>query len=148
MKYTLQLDIAIPRSQVVALYDNPDNWSRWQSGFVESEHISGQPRQEGAKTKLIQKVGGRTTEIIETIEATNLPDELRCIYEAKGVWNRVVNRFSEIDPAKTRWEFETEFRCTGVVRIMSLLMPGMFRKASLKEMLSFKAFAEGENQDA
>ena len=145
MEYTLQLDIAVPRSTLVELYDDPGNWPRWQAGFISSEHLSGQPRQAGAKTKLVQKVGGRETEIVETIETRNLPDELVCIYEAKGAWNRVVNRFVEIGPDQTRWEFETEFRCTGIVKLMSVLMPGMFRKASMKEMESFKAFAESEH---
>ena len=55
-----------------------------------------------------------------------------------------LNRFIEIGPDETRWTFETEFRCTGVLRVMAFLRPAMFRKASLKDMTSFKRFAENE----
>ena len=49
---------------------------------------------------------------------------------------------------ETRWEFETEFRYTGFLRIMALLTPGMFRRALLKDMTNFKRFAESQNTNA
>ena len=49
---------------------------------------------------------------------------------------------------KPRWSFETEFKCSGFIRIMSFLMPGAFRKDSLKFMRSFKEFAESEYKGA
>ena len=54
----------------------------------------------------------------------------------------MTNRFVEFGGNETRWEFDTEFRCTGLLKIMALLMPEMFRRASLKEMISFKTFAK------
>ena len=147
MKYSLELEIEAPRSRVVELYDDPENWPKWQESFVRSELIMGADREVGSKTKLVHKIGRRDTEIIETIEAKNLPEEIICTYEAKGTWNRVVSRFTEVNPERTRWIFESEFRCGGILRIMSMLMPGMFRKASLKEMRSFKKMADGSSAD-
>ncbi len=80
--------------------------------------------------------------MIETIETNNLPEEMSCIYEAPPAWNRVVYRFSEKGHQETHWEFDSEFRCTGILRILAFFMPGMFRKASLKDMTYFKNFAE------
>lgn len=152
MKYTLSIDIDLPLSKVIELFDNPDNWSKWRDGFVSFEPLNGIPGEEGSETKLINIVGGRKTEMTEKVEVKNLPKEMSCIYEAPGnwvgAWNRVTNRFHELGPKKTQWEFESEFRCRGLLKVMSFLMPGMFRKASLKEMNSFKRFVENNIENA
>ncbi len=92
------------------------------------------------------------TRVTETVEVKNLPEEMTCIYEAPGnwvgAWNRVTNRFRELEPNKTQWEFESEFRCRGLLKVMSFLMPGMFQKASFKEMNNFKMFAESRRENA
>lgn len=144
MKYTLDLEIAAPRSRLVELLDDPKCWAQWQGTLVSSEPITGNDREVGSKTKLVHKFGHRDVEMVETIESKRLPEEIIYTYEAKGAWNRVVNRFEEIGPDRTRWLFEAEFKCGGVLRIASLFMPGMFRKASSKEMARFKAFVERE----
>lgn len=146
MKYTLTIEIDSPLSEVIGLYDNPDNWSKWRDGFVSFEALSGNPGDEGSKTKLVNKIGGGETEMTETVEVKNLPEEMTCTYEAPGnwfgAWNRVTIRFRELEPNKTHWEFDSEFRCKGILKVMAWLMPGMFKKASFKEMENFKAFAE------
>jgi len=82
----------------------------------------------------------------ETVEVKNLPEEYTCIYEAPGnwlgAWNRVTSRFRALEPEKTQWQFESDFRCRGLLKIMSFLKPGLFQKASAKEMKNFKLFAE------
>ena len=141
MRYTLEMDIAVPRATVVRLFDDPDNWSQWQESLLRWEAADGTRRENGAKTRLFHKFGRREVEMVETIESTNLPEEMTCTYVAPGAWNRVVYRFTERGPNETHWEFDTEFRCGGFLRIMALLMPGMFRRASLRDMTSFKRFA-------
>ena len=81
--------------------------------------------------------------MIETITERNLPDVFSATYETKGVWNQVSNHFVEQD-GKTMWTMNTVFKCTGMLRIMAWLMPGMFKKQTTADMLSFKAFAEGQ----
>lgn len=148
MKYTLELDIAAPRSTVVGIFDNPHNWPKWQESLVSWNPLGGTARDIGARTRLVNRVGFGNVEMTETIESKNLPEEITCLYEARGAWNRVVNRFVEIDSTRTRWVFESEFRCTGILRMLNLIMPGMFRRASLKEMNSFKRLAERESAHA
>ena len=151
MKYTVAIDIEVPLAEVIKLFDNPDNWPKWRDGFVSAEPVRGSPGQEKSLTKLINRVGGRTIEMTEEVERKNLPEEMTCVYEAPGfwfgAWNRVTNRFRELERDKTQWEFECEFRCRGLLKVMATLTPGMFRSASLKEMNNFKAFAENERND-
>lgn len=147
MKYALQVDIALPRAKVIALFDNPNNWKNWQASLISSEALQGTPGQIGAKTKLIHKHGRREIEMVETVESKNLPEQVTCTYEAPGAWNRVVNRFIELGSDQTRWEFESEFQCSGLLRIAAFLMPGLFCKASLRDMTSFKRFAESQKEN-
>ncbi|MCB1910075.1 MAG: SRPBCC family protein [Rhodocyclaceae bacterium] len=142
MKYTLKLTIDSPRENVCKLFGNPQNWSKWQGTFVGYESISGDAGYAGSKTKLIHKFGKRQTEMVETVEANNLPEEMVCIYEAPSAWNRVVYRFKEISPQETELEFESEFKCSGFLKILAFLMPGMFKRASQKDMNAFKKFVE------
>ena len=146
MQYTLEIDIALPRDRVVALFDEPKNMHHWQPELVSSEHLSGEPGQVGATSKLLYQMGRREVEMIETITLRNLPDEFAGTYETQGVWNTVHNRFTELSSDRTRWSFDTEFRCTGVIRVFAMLMPGSFKKKSLQFMQQFKEFAEGDGR--
>ena len=139
MKYTVDVVIDLPRARVIELFDDPDNMPKWQPDLISFEHQSGQP---GAKSQLRYKMGKREIEMIETITSRNLPDEFSGTYEAQGVWNSVANHFKEEGPEKTRWIMESEFKCSGFMRIIAFLFPGTFKKQSLKMMNLFKDFAE------
>lgn len=144
MKYTIEIDIDLPRDKVIELFDNPDNMKYWQKGFISLEHISGTPGQEGAKSKLKYKMGNREIEMIETITKRDLPNEFSGTYEAKGVWNLNRNNFIEIAPNKTKWKSEVEFKFSGFMKFIAFLMPGSFKKQSMKYLQDFKEFAEKE----
>ena len=144
MKYELSIDIAAPRSRVVALFDDPENLPRWQPGLVAFEPLSGEPGQVGARSRLRYAMGKREIEMVETVTERDLPDTFAGTYEAKGVWNEVRNRFEAIDDHTTRWHLSTDFRFTTLpMKVMSKLMPGAFKKQSRELMENFKAFAEG-----
>ena len=147
MKYTLQTELDLPREKVIELFDNPDNIRKWQPGLVSFEHKSGERGRVGAKSLLKYKMGKRQIEMVETITKRALPDEFSGTYEAKGVWNSVVNRFQESGPAKTKWEVESEFQCSGLfMKVMATFMPGSFKKETQRHMQRFKDFAESEYQ--
>ena len=142
MKYSCELTIDRPRDRVIELFEDTDNLGKWQDGFV-----SFTPRQEGTgkpgdKADLVYMMGKRRVEMVETIVSINMPEELTATYEAKGVWNKVDNIFSDTPEGHTRWRVETEFRCTGLMWLFARLAPGMFRKETEKYMSNFKAFAE------
>lgn len=144
MIYKTEVEINLPREKVIKLFYNPDNMSKWQIGLTSFDHIEGEAGQEGAKSQLKYKMGKREIEMIDTITIRKLPDEFSGTYETKGVWNVVNNYFTEIDFEKTRCRLDTEFKCSGFMRLMITFIPGMFKKQTLTEMNNFKNFAENE----
>lgn len=142
MRYTTEVIINLPRARVIELFDDSENLKKWQPGLESFKHVSGTPGQPGAKSKLLYKTGKREIELIETITSRNLPDEFSGTYEASGVFNTLINRFYEDGPDKTRWVTDSEFKFSGLMMIMTLLMRGSFRKQTCKTMEGFKNFAE------
>ncbi len=143
MKYTIEIEINKPIDRVIELFDNPDNLKEWMMGLQSFEHLSGEMGQPGAKSKLVFDHKGRRTEMIETIVARNLPDEFSGTYEANGVLNTQKNHFTKVDENTTRWTSYTEFKFSNfMMKLMGALMPGMFKKQSMKFAQSFKAFCE------
>ena len=147
MKYTLEIKIDLPRAKIIELFNDQDNLSKWQCGLESFEHISGTPGEVGAKSLIKYNMNKRKIEMTETIIKKNLPDEYWFTFEAKGMWNQVDNYFYEIDDNTTKWRIDNDFKGKGMLALMLFLMPGMFKKQSLKFMNNFKAFAEGRPED-
>lgn len=145
MKYETEIDIALPRERVIELFDNPDNMSKWQPGFVSLEHFEGEYGQAGAKSKLLYDMNKRRIEMTETIVIRNLPDEFSAIFEAPNVWNLNENFFEEVGADATKWISKNEFKCTGMIGVMAFFMPWMFKRQTFRNMNSFKEFAEQES---
>ena len=142
MRYKTEVIINLPRDRVIELFDSFENLAKWQEGLISHDHISGEPGQPGAKTRLVYQMGKRRTEMIETILVRELPDEFSGTYDATGVHNIVRNHFYD-EGATTRWVLDSDFQFSGYMRIMSLFMPGsMFKKQTRKTMEDFKRFAE------
>lgn len=142
MRYETEVYIDLPRERVIELFDSFENLKKWQDGLVSIEHISGDPGQPGAKTRLLYDMGRRRMEMIETIIARDLPDEFSGTYDASGVHNIVRNTFYD-EGERTRWVLDSEFQFRSFMRIMSLFIPGSkFREQTRSSMESFKRFAE------
>jgi hypothetical protein len=145
MKYTVQIDINLPLDHMITLFDNPANLKHWQPGFVSFEPISGTPGEVGAKSRLMYQMGKRDVELIETITKRDLPREFSGTYETQGMWNEIKNQFEAIDSQTTKWTSEVEFHASGfMMKAMTLLMPGMFKKRSMQHMELFKKWAESQ----
>lgn len=142
MKYTVDIIIDLPRPKVVQLFDNSENMHKWQPDLVSFDHISGEPGQSGAKSKLHYKMGKREIEMIETITENDLPSSMSSTYETKGVFNIISNRFEEISEKQTRWVSENEFQFSGFMKLMGIFMKSAFPKQTLKFMQQFKTFVE------
>lgn len=142
MNYTVEIEINKPIDTVIELFDNPDNMGKWMEGLQSFEHLSGTPGEPGAKSRLKFKMGKREIEMIETVTVRNLPDEFSGTYEAAGVFNIVKNKFEKITENKTKYFTENEFQFKGFMKIMAWIMPGAFKKQSMKYLKSFKQFAE------
>lgn len=142
MKYTSEIEINKPVEKVVELFDNPDNMGKWMEGLISFEPISGTAGQVGAKSRLKFKMGKREMEMVETILVRNLPDEFSGTYETNGAYNIVKNRFIALPGNRTKYINEQEFQFKGFMKIIAFLMPGAFKKQSMKYLVAFKNFVE------
>ena len=142
MKYTVSITINKPIHEVVALFDNADNMKHWMEGLISFEHLSGTPGQPGAKSRLVFQMGKRRIEMIETVTVRNLPKEFTGTYEAQGVFNIVGNRFEALPDGTTKYYSDQEFQFKGFMKLIAWLMPGAFKKQSMKYLEAFKRFAE------
>jgi hypothetical protein len=148
-EYTVSIEIDLPRDRVIALFDDPDNLFKWQTGLQSFERLSGEPGQPGAKAKLVFLNGKQRIELIETVTQRNLPDEFNGTYEWPGGKNTLRNRFIEAGPHRTIWESTCAYQFSSpMLKMMGFFFPGMFRKQNLKFLRNFKDFAEhGRNVD-
>ena len=143
MKYTIEAIIELPLKEVIKKFDNPENMKHWQRGLVSYEHLSGTPGQVGAKMKLTYQLGKRKFELEETITHKNLPHELHGTYDTKGMHSIQENYFSENEENHTLWTSKSEFLPTNfMLRLMTILMPGAFKKQSKVYLEDFKNFVE------
>ncbi|WP_372944808.1 SRPBCC family protein [Muriicola sp.] len=144
MKYLTEITVEVPLAEFIKKFDNPENMKLWQKDLISVEHLSGIPGKEGAQMELHYKMGKREIVMIETILKRNLPHEFHGTYDAKGVHNIVKNYFKSLGENSTKWIVESEFQFSGFfMKMMAFLMPGAFKKQTLKFMRDFKNFAEG-----
>jgi len=142
MKYTTEIVVDVPREEFIKKMDDAENMKHWQRGLIGYEQLSTTPGEEGSRMSLSYEMGKRKMDMVETIIKKNHPEELHMTYDTKGVHNIQKNFFKD-EGDKTRWISESEFQFSGfMMKLMGLLMPGAFKKQSLKYMQDFKAFAE------
>ena len=145
MKYTTHVIIDLPLQECIAKLDNPENMKLWQKGLESYEHLGGQAGQEGAQMNLHYKMGRRRVDMVETIIKKELPNEFHTTYEAKGVQNIQKNYFTTVEGNKTQWTAVSEFHFDKPgLKLMSWLMPRVFKKQSQQYLQDFKVFAEQE----
>jgi len=142
MKYSVDIEIEKPISEVVELFRNQNNNKHWMEGLQTLELLSGEAAKTGAKSKYVFTMGKRTVEMTETVLEGNLPAKYLVSYEATGVYNTVCTKFESINAESTKCINESEFKFKGFMMFMAILMPGAFKKQSRKYLEDFKAFAE------
>jgi carbon monoxide dehydrogenase subunit G len=143
MKYTSEIIIDLPREEVIKVLDNPDNMKHWQRGLVGYKQLEGTPGKEGAKMELEYQMGKRNVVMEETIIKNQFPEEFHAHYDAKGVHNEQRNYFYEMEGNKTKWVSDSVFKFAGFgMKLIAFLMPGAFKKQSMKYLNDFKDFAE------
>ena len=79
----------------------------------------------------------------ETILVHDLPREFSARYEYHGVTYVLNRHFEALGPDKTRYVVDQEFYFTGWLKVLSTLMPWLFKWESRKHSNEFKAFVEG-----
>lgn len=141
--YAIEVEIDLPRDQVIELFDDPDNLFKWQPGLQSFERLDGELGEPGSTAKLVYLNGKQRVELIETLHVRDLPERLDGSYAWKGGHNTLENRFIELSPDRTCWESTCTYEFTGFfMKVMGFLMPGFFRKQNLLFMNHFKALCE------
>jgi len=144
LKYQTEIQINLPRDRVIELFDNPDNLYHWMDSLTLFKHISGDLGAAGALSELHFKMGKRQMVMQEEITEYNLPQSFTAIYRMQGVENTMLNTFVEHGET-TIWGIDVSFTFAGFgMKLMSKLMPGMFKKQTVKNMQAFKKFAESQ----
>lgn len=141
MRYSCKVTINRPRSQVVALFANPDNFIHWHIGLIRVEPVSGTPGETGAVSTLVYQRDYRESEIQQTVVAVDLPRELTVLYETRRLRNLHKNLFYE-DGSKTLYVSELEFKFKPLMAVLSFFIRGAFKQQTLNEMQRFRAFVE------
>lgn len=145
MRHQLELEIDLPRERVLQLFLNPENVAKWQTSLVTMERTTGVAREVGAQTRQLHRMGGRELWMTETITVNDYPDKFCAVYEGGGTHNLIENYFKESGHDKTKWVLVSDFsRSNLLMKLMTIVMPGMFKKQSLHFMRLFKEFAENK----
>ena len=142
MKYTTTIEIDVPPARAIELFGNPHHCSDWMESLVDMDVLQGEPGQMGTKTALWHKMGKREITMIETVTHRDIPNLFTATYEANGVWNQAIRHFQRLEDERTAWKMETEFRCSGIMWLLTTLRPGMFKRQTQATMGACKAFAE------
>ena len=152
MKYTVSIEIALPRERVVQLLADPAHLPKWLRGMVLHEPLNGMHGQVGTKSRVVMQMGQQRMECTETItrrepaDLHGIPKDSVVHFDreivAEGMWSAVRDRLTEAGPETTLWASENEYRFRGPMRLVGLFMRGAFRKQSQQHMQDFKAFAE------
>lgn len=153
MKYTVSIEIALPRERVAQLLADPAHMAKWLRGLVSHEPVSGEHGEVGTRSRVVFRTGQQEMAATETVtrrepeELHGNPEDVVVHFDreivAEGMWNAVRDRLTEAGPETTLWESENEYRFDGLMmRLVGFVMPGAFRKQSLQHMQDFKAFAE------
>ena len=142
MKYHQEIIVNIPFSQLITLFENPDNLKKWQPDVISFTPISVTIGQPGAVSKMKINMVVKVLEVSETIVKRNLPQEFVILYETAGVTNTVTNGFKEIAPNQTRWIMENNYKFGGIAKYAVIPLKGIFKKQTQVTMERFKKFAE------
>ncbi|WP_452222472.1 SRPBCC family protein [Lacinutrix salivirga] len=143
MKYSSEIIIELKRDDVLEKLNNLNNLKHWQEGLISFEHVSGSPGAVGSKMKLNYVINNRKMSLIESVTHKELPEQYHFIYDTKGMHNIQKNFFTITPQGYTKWTAHSEFVATNLkMRILTLLMPKLFKKQSMKYMEDFKNFAE------
>jgi hypothetical protein len=153
VKYTVSIEVALPRETVARLLADPAHLPKWLRGMVVHEPVSGMHGQVGTVSRVVLQMGQQEMECTETItrrepaDLHGIPSERVVHFDreivAEGMWSAARERLTETGPETTLWASENEYRFSSLpMRFMAPLMRGAFRKQSRRHMQDFKAFAE------
>ena len=141
MKYTTEIEIKAPIEKVATLLGDHSQMKYWIKQLQSYEPISGEPHEEGTKTRMTINAG-REMEIIETITKIEFPYRITAHYEMEG-GSFIADSMLQASTEKlTRYTLNHYFKFNGVLKIATALLKPAFIKHSERIMIDFKNLAE------
>ena len=144
MKFKSEIEIEKPIDEVVGLFNNPDNTLKWLEGLRSVKHVSGEPRQAGAKSKVVMDSAAGRMLITETIINNNLPEEYIIRYDGLGYVSYSNYQFEKLGTANTRFIIQQDVELRGALKLASGLVQGTVRRQINRSTVCFKRFAEDQ----
>ena len=142
MKYAISNTINTPLDKVVEKFLEPDGAMHWMDGLTKIERLSGNGHEVGVTHNFHFSMKGKDMVIHETIIEQNLPHQIKFAYQSPMGNNEVEMIFEPIGDNQTKQINNSYFEFKGVMKILSFLMKGMFKKQSMVYLNGFKAFVE------
>lgn len=153
MRYTDSVEIGLRREEVVRLLSDPDSLPMWLRGLVRHEPVRGAHGEVDTVSEVVLRHGTEEMAGTETVIArepadlTGISGETDVVFErelvADGMRCVTRDRLIELNPRRTRWESENEYRFDSMkMRLLAPLMRSAFQKQTRQHMQDFKAFAE------
>ncbi|BAO54143.1 SRPBCC family protein [Nonlabens marinus] len=149
MNHQYQITIDKPIDYIMELFLNQDNFKHWQKGLISFDNLTSTVGEKGSKRRLKIKTLVGTVSMVEEIIERDLPHHWKATYRTKGVLNMQSNRFRESEKTtdqktikQTVWDATSEFKFTGMMRLVAKAKPDLFEQQTYQFMKDFKSFAE------
>ena len=153
MKFNDSVEIGLPREEVLRLLLDPAHLSMWFRGLVMHEPLNGGHGEVGTAARVVFRRGTEEVDVTETImrrEPTNpsgISGETDVIVErefvADGMRGVIRDKISVMNPRRTRWERENEYRFDNLkMRLLAHVKRTEYQTQARQHMRDFKAFAE------
>ena len=144
MKFRAEVEIEKPIDTLVALIQDPECTLQWLEGLRSVEHVSGEFRQPGAKSKVVFDSAAGRMLITETVLSNDLPNEYRIRYDGQGYVSYSNYSFEELDKNRTKFTMSQEVELKGALRLAQGLVRGKVKRQLQRSAESFKRFAENQ----
>jgi hypothetical protein len=145
MKYSIELIINKPRSEVWQAFRDPERMKDWQTSLAAIELVDGTAGLPGAESKLTFEEKGREFSLIEKIISCQGPEHILQSYENQFSISTIDNSFLEQGPDQTLWITETEYKFkTLMMKIMGPVYKKNLVARTQREMDRFKKMMEKE----
>ncbi len=142
MKIKVEAKIRASRDFVWAVFENPDNLTRWQPTLETFMHRTGEVGQPGATSELVYNENGKKITMIETVTERRKPQFMAGIYDSARATSLIVIHLEEIDDNTTRFVSYTNMKFKGMMKIMSVFVAKSIRDRAEADLNRFKLLVE------
>ena len=142
MKMKVEAEIRASRDFVWAVFENPDNLTRWQPTLDSFTHQTGEVGQPGATSELVYNENGKKITMIETVTERQKPQFMAGIYDSARATSLIVIHLEEIDDNTTRFVSYTNMKFKGMMKIMSVFVAKSIRDRAEADLNRFKLLVE------